>query len=260
MELFDTHVHLNDAQFDADRDVVLSRAREAGVARMVEIADSPADWERAVALSRARPVLRAALGLHPYYAAEYSPDLLKKLREKTRLPEVVAVGEIGLDYVKAEAPRDVQRRAFEALLAAAKDWDVPAVIHCRGAYDDLLPILRNLFSGPPEGRRFWGVVHCFSALRPEAEACAALGFALGVDGPITYPKNDGLREAFRAVGAQAAVLETDCPYLPPQSSRGKRNEPGLLGEIAGRLALVYGLPLEELARVTTENAAALYRL
>lgn len=256
---FDTHTHLGDAQFASDRDAVLTRAQNAGVGQIVEIADAPAEWAPALALCRARPFLRCSLGLHPYYASDFSPELLKDLEEKVRLPEVVAVGEIGLDYVKSEIPRDVQRRTFETLLSAAKNWNLPVVIHCRGAFEDLLPILKNIYPAAPVENRFWGVIHCFSGGKEEALVCARAGFALGADGPITYPKNEPLREAFRAAGVAAAVLETDCPYLPPQSSRGKRNEPALLVEIAAKLAEVYGMPLEELARITTDNGRALFR-
>lgn len=260
MNLIDTHVHLGDAQFDSDRDEVLRRAAAAGVDRLIEIADTPADWDKALALARARPQVRASLGLHPYYAAEYTLELKERLSRQVRLPEVVAIGEIGLDYVKSEVPPAVQRKAFEELLAAAKRWSVPAVIHCRGAYPDLLAVIGNLFHSPPPNRRYWGVVHCFSGDSAQALSCVNSGFALGCDGPITYPKNDALREAFRAAGVRSAVLETDSPYLPPQSSRGKRNEPAAVVEIARRLADVFSMPPEELARVTTENALELYRL
>jgi TatD DNase family protein len=260
MELIETHAHLNDAAFDADRDAVLDRARAAGVTRLVEIADSPADWDRAVALARARPFVRASLGLHPYYADQYSLELLAKLEKKAKLPEVCAIGEIGLDYVKTQIPVDVQKTAFETLLAAARDWGVPSVIHCRGAYPDLLEILRKHFPAPPTDKRFWGVVHCFSGTAPEAVECVKLGFALGCDGPITYPKNDPLREAFKQVGPSVTVLETDSPYLPPQSLRGKRNEPANLHEIIAKLAQAWAIPLSEAAAATSRNAVDLYRL
>lgn len=260
MELIDTHVHLCDAQFDADRGEVLARASAMGINRLVEIADAPAEWDKALALCRARPTLRCALGLHPYYADQFDSALLSALERAVRLPEVAAVGEIGLDYVKTELSREVQLRAFEALLAAARDWGTPAVVHCRGAYEDLIPVLRRVHPAPPKDRRYWGVVHCFSGGVEEALACRDAGFALGVDGPVTYPKNEPLREAFRRAGAGCLVLETDSPYLPPQSSRGKRNEPAAIGEIAGKLAAVLGVPPEELARITTGNAAALFGL
>lgn len=261
MEFFDTHVHLSDPQFAADQAGVLDRAAKAGVPWVVEIADSPADWEKAVALSRARPSqVRCSLGLHPYYSSEFSEELLSRLKSQVSLPEVVAVGEIGLDYVKSEVPKEIQRRALERLLSACRDWDKPVVVHCRGAYEDLRTIFGGLYKAPPSGRPFWGVVHCFSGNADDALACAGMGFALGVDGPVTYPKNAALRDAFRQTGVSSLVLETDSPYLPPQSARGKRNEPAAIPEIAGKLAEVLELPLEELARRTTENARALFRL
>jgi TatD DNase family protein len=257
----DTHAHLGDPQFDADRDAVFARAAAAGVSRVVEIADHPDEWTRAVAIARARPAsVRCTLGLHPYYADLYDDAFVPRLRAALdAAPEAVAIGEIGLDYAKAEVAHDVQRRAFEAIAAAAKSWGVPVVVHCRDAFADLTPILEKVYGGPPTSGRYWGVIHCFTGSPEDARRCAALGFALGADGPVTYKKNDALREAFRLAGPDAAVLETDSPYLPPLSSRGKRNEPAAVLEIAAKLAEVWGVPLEEVARRTTANAAALYR-
>ncbi len=258
---FDTHVHLGDAQFDSDREEVLARSLESGVERLVEIADNPEEWDRAVAIARAAPDrLRCSLGLHPYYADRFDDGFISRLKAALdAAPEAVAIGEIGLDYAKTQIPSEIQRRAFSELLIAGRDWNIPLVIHCRDAYMDLIPMLKEHFPRQPSGSRFWGVVHCFSGTPAEAEACAALGFALGADGPVTYKKNDALREAFRTAGPDVAVLETDCPYLPPQSSRGKRNEPRAIPEIAAKLAEVWSLPVEEVARRTTANAAALYR-
>lgn len=256
----DTHAHLCDAAFDADRDAVIARATAAGVARFVEIADSPDDWERAATLARAHPnEARCALGLHPYYADRYDDGFLGRLRTALdAAPQAVAIGEIGLDYAKAQVPADVQRRAFTALLAAGRDWNIPLVIHCRDAYPDLLPMLRDVFNAPPTRRRFHGVVHCFSGTPEQAQDCVALGFALGADGPVTYKKNDALREGLRRAGPDTVVLETDSPYLPPQSARGKRNELGAIPEIAATLAAVWEMSLEEVARRTSANAAALF--
>lgn len=261
MIFVDTHAHLGDPQFDADRDAVFARAASAGVARVVEIADHPDEWDRATAIARARPgAARCTLGLHPYYADLYDGGFLPRLRAALdAAPEAVGIGEIGLDYAKAEVPRDVQKKAFAAIAAAGRDWGVPLVIHCRDAYSDLVPMLRELFPGAPPPGRPWGVIHCFTGTPEEATACAELGFLLGADGPVTYKKNDALREAFRRAGPGAAVLETDAPYLPPQSSRGKRNEPAAIVEIASKLAEVWNVPLDEVARRTSANAAALYR-
>lgn len=261
MSFTDTHVHLGDAQFDGDRDLVIARSVESGVSRLVEIADNPDEWDRALAIAKAHPDrVRCSLGLHPYYADRFDDGFVARLKSVlSSEPLAVAIGEIGLDYTKTQISSDIQRRAFSELLCAGRDWNVPLVIHCRDAYMDLVPMLRERFPKKPEGRRFWGVVHCFSGTPAEAEACAALGFALGADGPVTYKKNDALREAFRAAGPDVAVLETDCPYLPPQSSRGERNEPRAIPEIAAKLAEVWSLPVDEVARRTSANAAALYR-
>lgn len=257
----DTHTHLGDARFDSDRETVLERAAAAGVGRLVEIADEPEQWDRAISLARIHPDrMRCALGLHPYYADRYDDGFLARLKAALdAAPEAVAVGEIGLDYAdKSQVPREAQRRAFCALLKAGRDWGVPLVIHCRDAYADLVLALRERFPSPPKDRRFWGVVHCFSGTPEEAEICAALGFALGADGPVTYKKNDSLREAFDLTGPGSAVLETDCPYLPPQSSRGKRNEPKSVVEIAMRLAELWAIPIGEVSRITSVNAADLF--
>jgi len=261
MMFVDTHAHLGDPQFDADRDLVFERAAAAGVARIVEIADHPDEWERAVAIARARSSnVRCTLGLHPYYADRYDATFIPKLRAALdAAPEAVAIGEIGLDYARTEVPHDVQKAAFEAIASAAKGWSVPIVVHCRDAFADLIPLLERVYGGRPSSGRFWGVIHCFTGTPEDARRCVDLGFALGADGPVTYKKNDALREAFRLAGADATVLETDSPYLPPLSSRGKRNEPVAVLEIAAKLAEVWGIPLDEAARRTSANAAELYR-
>ena len=261
MEWIDTHAHLGDAQFTSDREAVLDRALAGGVSRLVEIADAPSEWAAALALSRARPgQVRCALGLHPYYADQFSDELVLRLEKSASLPEVVAVGEIGLDLVKTAIPKDVQVAALSRLLTACRDWGKPAVVHCRGAYAELRPVLSEVFGGRAPKGRFWGVVHCFSGSTEDALFCRDLGFALGVDGPVTYPKNDGLRQALRQAGPDCLVLETDSPYLPPQSSRGKRNEPAAIPEIGAALAAALGITAEQLAGVTTRNARELFGL
>lgn len=267
MTFFDTHAHLNDVRFAPDREAVLARALAGGVARLVEIADSPSEWEPAIALSRARPkMVRCSLGLHPICASQWEDSIAETLPRKAALPEVVAIGEIGLDYVRSEVPKEVQKEVFRKMLALALRCDRPVVIHCREAYPDLLPILEEFYADGGEDAaeavtgRFRGVLHCFSAGKDEAQAGVRLGFALGVDGPITYPKNNALREAIRSAGLDHIVLETDSPYLPPQSSRGKRNEPSAIPEIAQAVAALYGVPPEAVASATTRNAEDLFRL
>lgn len=257
---FDTHAHLGDAQFSSDREAVLERALQGGVANVIEIADSPAEWDAALALSRARPSqVRCSLGLHPYYADQFNDELMSRLLKKIALPEVVAIGEVGLDYVKTSLSKEVQLAGLSRLLCACLEWDKPAVVHCRGAYDDLRAVLTQVYGGKIKKSRFWGVVHCFSGTAEDALFCRDLGFALGVDGPVTYPKNDGLRQALRQAGPECLVLETDSPYLPPQSARGKRNEPSSIPEIGHAAAKALGISAEELAAATARNARELFR-
>lgn len=262
--LIETHMHLGDTRFDEDRDAVLTRAAEAGVGWFVEIADEPAEWDRALALSRARPEkIRCTLGLHPYYADQWTEALGEKLVSMARLPEVVGAGEIGLDYFKhCTIPAEKQKEAMRGMLAAAWEAGLPVVVHCRDAYPDLIGILEDFYSGKttPAGRRFFGVVHCFSGTAEEAKRCAELGFALGVDGPVTYPKNDPLRAALKGAGLDALVLETDSPWLPPQSGRGKRNEPRAIAEICERLSELFEMEKEKVAGATTRNARDLFAL
>ncbi|MBI5201021.1 MAG: TatD family hydrolase [Elusimicrobia bacterium] len=257
---FDTHTHLNDAKFDLDRGEILAALEAANVRQVVEIADAPADWEKAIALSRARPWVRCSLGLHPYHADDWQPELAKELLRKSSLPEVVACGEIGLDYAKAPATPAAQKRALDGMLHAAWEANLPVVIHCREAYMDLIPILKAFYEGKSPRGRFHGVVHCFSGTGEDAKACAGFGFALGVDGPITYPKTDALRIAIKSAGLDVVVMETDSPYLPPQSSRGKRNDPRAIPEIAEQLAWVFETSPHEVGRLTTRNARDLYRI
>lgn len=268
MTLFETHAHLCDARFDADRGEVLERARAAGVSQIVEIADAPQEWEKALGLARSHPGLAlCAIGFHPHYAHEWQPASALKLAEVGSRPEVVAIGEVGLDYVKSEAPPERQAEVLRRALEVARRLDKPVILHCREAYADLCSILEGFYikengrgRGVASGGRFSGVVHCFSGGTKDAGRCVELGFALGVDGPVTYPKNEGLRDALRSAGLKNLVVETDSPYLPPQSLRGQRNEPANLIEIARKLAGLFGVAVEEIAAQTTRNARDLFRL
>ena len=258
MDFIDTHAHLADARFDVDREEVLARAAAAGVARIVEIGASLEDWPKVLALSRARPnLVRCALGLHPYEADRGTPEVLERWGRQASLPEVVAIGEIGLDYARSPLQPEVQKEALRRILDACRPWGKPVIIHCREAYADLRTILAAAFAGPRLARP-WGVIHCFSGSMEDAQFLVQAGFMLGADGPATYPKNAYLREALRAAGPENTVLETDSPYLPPQSSRGRRNEPKVVAEIAEALAKVWGLSLDAVARVTTWNARRLF--
>lgn len=255
---FETHAHLCDPRFSADRDEVVRRAFDAGVEPIVEIADGPDEWDAAAALAAANPgrVFWAA-GLHPYYADKSSDEVWDRLAGFAARADFVAVGEIGLDYAKSSAEAAAQKAAFERGLAVARRINRPVIIHCREAFPDLLEILARW---APATTPSPGVVHCFTGSAADAEALVTMGFHLGVDGPVTYPSSRALREALKAAPLDRLVLETDSPYLPPQSRRGQRNEPALLPEVAAGLAALHGVSPDELSDITARNARRLFRL
>ncbi len=255
---FETHAHLSDAKFDWDRDQVIDRAFSSGLSTIIEIADGPEEWPKARALAeRYSGRMWWAAGLHPYYADKSTPELWRELKQLTKHPQFVAIGEVGLDYAKCPIPHDQQQLAFECGIELANEIDKPLIIHCREAYGDLMPILRRHFSSK---KSCPGVVHCFSGDRDNADELVSMGFYLGVDGPVTYPSANGLREALADVPLHSIVLETDSPYLPPQSHRGQRNEPAYLPKIGTHLASVRGNAVASLAELTAENGRKLFRL
>lgn len=263
--LVDTHAHVCDAQFEADRTEVLKRAKAQGVGLVVEIADGPDGWDAARKLTEQPsapdlPTLYWTCGFHPHYAGGQAGFNFEEMKRAAASPRCVGIGEIGLDYFKSEAPKEDQQAVFRRTLEAAAELNKPVVIHCREAQADTLRILRSFYSGVSRRDLCIGVIHCFSGDRSFAEGCMDLGFLLGVDGPVTYPSAGALREVIGSAPHDKIVLETDCPYLPPQGYRGRRNEPSHLGLIAEKVGELWGKTAEEAARQTTENARRLYRL
>ena len=259
--LIDTHAHLSDPQFDSDRESVIKRAFSAGLLQIVEIADRHSEWEKArqLADSYSGRIFWTA-GNHPYYADQFTESLAQQMVEVTRHPACVAVGEIGLDYAKARVPADLQQRVFRRCLEIAAEVRKPVVIHCREAQGDMLRILRSFYRGLHHEGMVQGVIHCFQGSRDFAEGCLELGFTIGVDGPVTYPSAQNLREVLKTLPLNRMVLETDSPYLPPQIKRGKRNEPALLTEIASSLADLFKVTIELIAEKTTRSAHTLFHL
>lgn len=257
MTLVDTHCHLDLAQFEADREAVLARALAAGVQRILIPGINVAGCERMLQLAAQHPALRVAVGVHPNDTADFSTENITKLRALCTHVQVDAIGEIGIDLYWKTVPLAKQEQAFQAQLALAAELHLPVIIHDRDAHAEVLRMLQA--QPPPAG----GVLHAFSGDWAMAEAALALGFYLGVDGPLTYKKNDALRAIFAAAPLDRILLETDAPYLtpdaPPLARRGKRNEPAFVRYVAAKLAEVRGMPLENLIAATTANAARLFR-
>ena len=255
LELFDTHAHLHFPEFDADRAEMLARARQAGVTRMLTIGTEIPTSRAAVALAESEPDVWASVGVHPHDAAEADADVLTEIERLAGGPRVVAVGEIGLDFFRNLSPREAQERVFRHCIGLARRVRKPVVVHCRDAHAEVLAILAE-----ERVSEAGGIMHCFSGDVAIARRCLDLGLLISLAGPVTYPNARALPEVARFVPADRLVIETDCPFLPPQGYRGKRNEPAYLALTAARVAELRGEPLEDFARRASDNARRLLRI
>lgn len=254
-ELFDTHAHLHFPEFAADLAAVMERARAAGVCRLVTVGTEVVSSQAALALACARDDVWASAGIHPHDAAAADEAAFAEIERLAREARVVAVGEIGLDFFRDLSPRPVQQAVFRRLLDVARRVGKPVIVHCREAHDEVLGALAEAGLGEAGG-----VMHCFSGDVAIARRSLDLGLAISLAGPLTYPKARALPDVARYVPADRLVVETDCPYLPPQGHRGQRNEPAYLALTAARVAELRGEPLADVARRLSDNARALFRL
>lgn len=272
--LIDSHAHIDSPRYANDRETMLRRTWDAGVGAVlaIGIGEGPAEMQNALGICRefnARPEsgaglprLYASAGIYPHSTAEADKAALQKLDTLLAEPEVIACGEIGLDYYHEGAPHDVQRRGLIAQLEIAAARKRPILIHCRGtqessdAWDDLFAVLEEHWSST--GLR--GVMHCFGGGWEEARRSLDLGFLISFAGNITYPKAQPLRDVAAGVPLERLLVETDAPWLAPMPNRGKRNEPGWVVQTAEVLAGVVGVPPPELAAITTKNFAGLFQV
>ncbi|PYO03201.1 MAG: hydrolase TatD [Candidatus Rokuibacteriota bacterium] len=253
--MFDTHAHLHFPDFTSDLPDVLARARAAGVSRMVTIGTDVATSQAAIAIASREADVWAAVGIHPHDAADADEAAFAEIATLARQSRVVAVGEIGLDFFRNLSPRDAQERVFRRLLALGRDVGKPVLIHCRDAHEDVLRILAEERAG-----EIGGIMHCFSGDVAIARRCLDLGLLISLAGPVTYPNARALPDVARLVPVDRLVIETDCPFLPPQGYRGKRNEPSYLALTATRVAELRGEPLEALAARLSDNARRLFKI
>jgi len=252
-DLFDTHAHLHFPGFDEDRDAVLARARAAGVRRMVTIGTDGETSRAALALAERHPDVWATAGVHPHDAAESDEAAQGEVERIAAERRVVAIGEIGLDFFRNLSPPETQERVLRRFLALARRLRKPVVLHCRDAHAEILALL-----GEERVAEVGGIMHCFSGDVAIARRCLDLGLLISLAGPVTYPNARALPDVARFVPGDRLVVETDCPFLPPQGYRGKRNEPAYLTITAARVAELRGEPLDDLAARTTANARRLF--
>ena len=251
--LFDTHAHLNDPAFDEDRDVLLETFKDAGVGLVLNAGCSLDSSRDCIALAEKYPWIYCSVGTHPDTADEVNEEVLEAYRQMCKHPKVKAIGEIGLDYYYETIPREIQKQAFRMQVGLAEELDMPVIIHERNAHDDGMRVVK-------EFKDVTGVFHCYSGSAEMARQLVDMGWYIGFTGVLTFKNARKAVETAERIPLERIVLETDCPFMAPEPFRGKRNDPGYLFRMAERLAEIRGISVEEVHRITTENAKALYRI
>jgi TatD DNase family protein len=249
MEIFDSHCHLFLEDFDGDRDEVYSRAKEAGVTRLINVGLDVPTTLLALEHAGKGKGFYASAGLHPHNASSFSKEVLEELVSLCKEDKIVGFGEIGLDFYRNHSPKEDQIKAFRELLNGAIRAQKPAIIHTRDAHADTLAMLKDAGSGLKGA-----LIHCFTGTAKEAEDYLEIGASISIPGVVTFKKAQSLRDAVRIIPKERLLIETDSPYLAPQPFRGKRNEPSYLKYHLEILCEVLGMSLEETASLTARNA------
>jgi len=252
--LFDTHAHMDDCAFDADRSELLAALPRQGIELVLNPGCSLASSRNVDKLTREYDYIYGAVGSHPDVADEVSEAVLEEYRTLCKNnPKIVAIGEIGLDYHYEDIPRDIQKRAFRMQMALARELKLPVIVHERDAHEDGMKIVEEF----PE---VTGVFHCYSGSLEMARWLVSRGWYIGFTGVLTFKNARKAVEVASNLPLERIVLETDCPYMSPEPFRGKRNDPGKLYRMAERLAQLRDMTVEEIHAITVENGKRLYRM
>jgi TatD DNase family protein len=257
-KLLDSHAHLDDSDFNADREAVIERARAAGLRYLLTVGGGtgPDNLEAPVALAERHDWIYATVGVHPHDARHFAERHAEQIRQLAQHPRVVGMGEIGLDYYRDHSPREIPKRVLIRQLELAREAKLPVVIHCRQAWSDLREIIQAHWKSSGLG----GILHCFSGSRQDALKFLDWGFQISFAGNVTYKKAENLREMAREIPLDRLLTETDCPYLAPVPYRGKRNEPAFVIEVARTLAALRHLSADELGEIVVRNFERLFGL
>lgn len=242
-------------KYDGDRDEMLQRAQDNGIANIVNVGYDLPSSRRSLGLAAKYDFIYAAVGVHPHDAAEAGENYLEELREMAAQPKAVAIGEMGLDYYRNLSPKEIQQRVFREQIRLAAELEKPIIIHDREAHGDVMAILREETVGPAKG-----VLHCFSGSLEMAQECLKMGFYLSIAGPVTFHNANKLREVAANIPLDRLLIETDAPYLTPEPHRGKRNESAYVAYVGRCIAEIRGIPVEELAAAITANAKRLFMI
>jgi len=253
--LIDTHAHLSLPQFDKDRTEMIKRARDAGIKHIITVGTDSDDCRKAVALAQEHDFISAAVGIHPHDAKTINAETYSLLRELADDDNVVAIGEIGLDFYRNLSSQEIQVQHFREQLWLAREVSLPVIIHDREAHQKVLQILQE-----EKAETMGGVIHCFSGDWEMAKACLDMGFYISIPGTITFKKSEEYHKLVRDLPLDRMLVETDCPFLAPYPFRGKRNEPAYVQYVAKAVAGIKGLGCEAFAEITTQNAQKLFNL
>lgn len=251
--LIDSHCHLDMKDFDKDREAVILRARKNGIGHMVSIGIDLKSSRFALALARKYDFIYATVGCHPHDADACSSRDLQELAALADEPEVVAWGEIGLDYYRNYSGKENQRSIFQRQLELAHNAELPVIIHDRDAHEEVYAILEKMGKGERKG-----IIHCFSGDRELAEAFIALGYYISIPGTVTYKNAVQIKEVAATIPLDRMLVETDAPFLAPVPGRGKRNEPAFVVHTAREIAKLRDIPFEIVAEQTTQNAGRIF--
>ena len=253
--LIDSHAHLSLPQFDRDREEVIKRARDAGIKHIITVGTDSDDCRKAIVLAQEHDFISAAVGIHPHDAKTITAATYSLLREFAADSNVVAIGEIGLDFYRNLSPRETQILHFREQLRLAREVSLPVIIHDREAHRDVVKILQE-----EKAETVGGVIHCFSGDWKMAKACLDMEFYISIPGTITFKKSEEYHKLVSNLPLDRMLVETDCPFLAPHPFRGKRNEPAYVQYVAEAVALLKGMEPEELAMITTQNARNLFKV
>lgn len=250
---FDSHAHLNDEKFDADRDEFIASLDKNGVSYVCEVSyDMPSSYD-AVKLSEKYGFIYCTVGVHPHDSEGMTEENISELAELLKSKKVVALGEIGLDYYYDNSPRDIQKKWFIRQLQLANELKCPITVHTRDAMEDTVNILRQYGTGD-------GIIHCYSGSRESARILLDMGYYISFAGPVTFKNAKSLPEVVKYVPLDRMLIETDSPYLAPVPFRGKRNCPVYVREVAAKIAELRGKSIEDIAHITLNNAKKVYRI
>lgn len=252
--IFETHAHFDDKAYDKDRETLLQSLEFHGIEGLVNVGADMKSSCQSVELAKKYPFVYASVGVHPEQVGELNEEAMRELEEMAKEEKVVAIGEIGLDYYYDDVPKEIQKKWFMEQLDVAVKLRKPVIVHSRDAASDTMDIMKE-YQG-----KLTGIIHCFSYSKECADFFVKCGYYLGIGGVVTFSNAKKLKEVVKEMPMERIVLETDCPYLTPAPYRGKRNSSHYLPYVAEEIAKIREMPVEEVIRITNENAKRVYQI